>query len=110
MAKIKVKARARKKDSALVITFGSVLVGACLFIIGYIIFNLPAGQSSGTASGADLKAYINVFAGMFESFSKLLTATNISILGSIISFGLLISGYFFFESIKHTKNGFGKLH
>ena len=109
MAKIKVKARARKKDSAFVITLGSILVGACLFIIGYIIFNLPGGQTA-SASGPDLKNYVNAFTVMLESFSKLLNQTNISILGSVISFGLLISGYFFFESIKHTKNGFGKLH
>jgi hypothetical protein len=109
MAKIKVKTRARKKDSAFVLSLSSILVGACLFIIGYIIFNLPAGQTGSTAS-MDFKSYINAFTGVFESFSKFFTSTNISILGSIISFGLLISGYFFFESMKHTKNGFGKLH
>lgn len=110
MAKIKVKSKARNKDSAFVITIGSVFVGACLLIIGYILFNLPGGQAAGSSSGTDLKNYLNMFMAAFESLSKLLTSTNISILGSVISFGLLISGYFFFESIKHTKNGFGKIH
>jgi hypothetical protein len=110
MSKIKGKAKLRKKDRAFAVTLGVVFVGACLFIIGFVLFNLPGGQSAGASSGTDLKIYVNAFTRILESFSKFFTSTNISIIGSIISFGLLISGYFFFESIKHTKNGIGKLH
>jgi len=80
-----------------------VIVVICLGIIAYLTSIVAASipeQSSSTGALNNLDNFIAVFISAME---KLFRGKNLSIIGSVFSFGILISGYFFFEYQKKAK-------
>lgn len=86
---------------ASVATFISIL---CLVIFG---FSISAVISSTTSSIADSTTIFdsipNLSEGIVSTIKQLFSGTGLSIIGSIFSIILLISGYFFFEMQKRSK-------
>jgi anti-sigma factor RsiW len=88
------------------ISFLIVLI--CLGIVGYItvaIVNAVPAQSSSNSFVDSFNNFSSVFVSEVE---KLLKGRSLSIIGSVFSFGILISGYFFFEYQKKLKSNLGR--
>lgn len=101
MLKLQRSMKLRRGQNFFVITVLSILLLFCLGIIGYLlagyIFTVK-GDSS------DIFTQITSQSENFTTFLKeFFSKGNISIIGSVFSFILLISGYFFYESLKHSK-------
>ena len=110
MAKLVKKVRSRKKDKLFIFSISSIFVVCSLAIIGYLIVTVVGSNVGGNAANQNVDNYVNFFVQMFSSVKELLTAKNISIIGSVFSFGLLITGYFFFENLRQSKRRLSKMH
>jgi len=86
---------------ASVVTFITLL---CLVIFG---FSISATISTTSSSIGDSKSVLDSVSGLSEGLVKtlqqLFSGTGLSIIGSIFSIIVLISGYFFFEMQKRAK-------
>ena len=110
MAKLLKKVKAKKKDRYFIFSISSIFVLSSLAIIGYLLITVVGSNSGGNAASQNLDNYVNYFIRFLSSLKELFTAKNISIIGSIISLGLLITGYFFFENLRQSKRRLSKLH
>lgn len=89
-----------------IVTFITVL---CLVIFG---FSISAMISATTSAAGDSQSVIDSVSGLSEglvrTIQKLFSGAGLSIIGSIFSLIILISGYFFFEMQKRTKSAITK--
>ncbi len=106
--KLKKNAKASRKDRFFIFSISSIFIIGSLIIIG-LILSAIAGKSSGAETVTlNIDNYVNYFASAIESIRVFLNAKNISIIGSIFSFGIIISGYVFFENLRQTKRRLSK--
>jgi len=103
MQKISAKFKPKKADKYFILSISSFFVLLSLAIIGVVIaliVNSPEQTSS-------TEQFFGYLVSSLESFSvfirKIFDGSGISIFGSIISLGIFITAYFFFESHKHIK-------
>ncbi|RPI75620.1 MAG: hypothetical protein EHM47_02115 [Ignavibacteriales bacterium] len=102
MLKIQKSLKSKKEQNFFIISILSLFLFISVGIIGYLLANYIFSVEPGstdiftqlTEPSESLKTFLKNF------FSK----GNVSIIGSIFSFILLISGYFFYESLKHSRN------
>jgi anti-sigma factor RsiW len=80
-----------------------VIVIICLGIVAYITSAVLAAASSGSGSSQFLESFNKISSMMISDIEKLFKGKSLSIIGSVFSFAILISGYFFFEYQKRTK-------
>jgi hypothetical protein len=109
MSKIASKFKPKKADKYFIISISSFFILLSLAVIGVVIallVNSPEQTSS-------TEQFLGYLVSSLESFSifirKIFNGSGISIFGSIISLGLIISAYFFFESHKHINEIQNKL-
>ena len=90
---------------ASVVTFISIL---CLVIFGFSISAIiSASSSSKEETKSVFDSVSNLSGGLVEALQQLFSGAGLSIIGSIFSIIVLISGYFFFEMQKRTKADLG---
>ena len=98
--------RQQKYFIASVVTFISLL---CLVIFS---FSISAMISATTSAASDSQSVLDSVSGLSEglvrTIQKLFSGAGLSIIGSIFSLIILISGYFFFEMQKRTKSVMSK--
>ena len=98
--------RQQKYFIASVVTFISFL---CLAIFS---FSISAMISATTSAASDSQSVLDSVSGLSEglvrTIQKLFSGAGLSIIGSIFSLIILISGYFFFEMQKRTKSVMSK--
>lgn len=86
---------------ASVATFITIL---CLVIFGFSISAVISSTSSSIPdSGSVFDSIPNLSEGIVSTIKQLFSGTGLSIIGSIFSIIVLISGYFFFEMQKRSK-------
>ncbi len=109
MERLAKKSKAEKEQKIFISLVSSVFVTIALGILvylGYYIFS--------AASDIGFRAQIGNMAGTVENFIKpvksIMRGDNISIIGSIFSFFLLVSVYFIFDSLKNSKNILSRQH
>jgi hypothetical protein len=110
MSKLRKKVSAVKKDRFFIFSILSFFGVICLIILGYL-FVILIGQ--GNAIENNLQSINNYFNYAKEALSPIknvMTSKNISIIGSVLSFGIIISGYLFFENQRHSKRRLSKFH
>ena len=109
MSKIVSKFKPKKSDKYFIISISSFFILLSLAIIGIVIALLV----NSTQQTSSTEQFLGYLVSSLESFSvfirKIFNGSGISIFGSIISLGLLISAYFFFESHKHINEIQNKL-
>ena len=110
MDKLIRKVKAKKKDRLFIFSISSIFLVSSLAIIVYSLVLIAGSSTGGNADSQNINNYINYFVHILTSVKNLLTSQNISIIGSIFSFGLLITGYFFFENLRQSKRRLSKLH
>ena len=90
---------------ASVATFITLL---CLVIFGFAISVMISSSSSSTADSKSLLDSVsNLSNGLVKTSKQLFSGEGLSIIGSIFSIVVLVSGYFFFEMQKRAKANLG---
>lgn len=103
MSKLEKKIKASKKDKIFILSVSSVFMIFCLAIAGYLLFNIISDPSSTGLIVEKTDTYISILLQYTESTRGIFTPQNISIFGSIISFGFLAVAYFIYEEHKFSK-------
>jgi anti-sigma factor RsiW len=98
----KIRVRQQKRFLTIIISFFGVII---LTITGFVLYNILISASQSTETSTSLTALSNYV----KDLSSLLFSKNgTTIIGSAISFIMLVSGYFLFEYQKKMKSNPGK--
>jgi anti-sigma factor RsiW len=107
MARVNKKFALPKQQNHFIISIASVLILFCLVIIAYVVTAVISSSAPQTES-LQITEIVNRFgSGLISELMKLFNGKNLSIIGSVFSLGILISGYFFFEHQKRSKINLG---
>jgi len=74
-----------------------------LLVLGYVIGEILASVPPQPESTLPVETIDRLSEGLIVQLKSVFSGKNLSIIGSIISLGIMISGYFFFEHQKKTK-------
>ena len=103
MARVNKKFALPKQQNYFIISISSILVLVCLVIVTYVVTAIISSSAPQTES-LQITETVNRFGnGLILELKKLFSGKNLSIIGSVFSLGILISGYFFFEQQKRRK-------
>ena len=103
MARVNKKFALPKQQNYFIVSISSILVLVCLVIVTYVVTAIISSSAPQTES-LQITETVNRFGnGLILELKKLFSGKNLSIIGSIFSLGILISGYFFFEQQKRRK-------
>ncbi|UCH64706.1 MAG: hypothetical protein JSW63_08750, partial [Ignavibacterium sp.] len=83
-----------------IVVFVSLL---SLLVLGYVIGEIIASIPPEHESAVPVETIDRLSDGLIIQLKSIFSGKNLSIIGSIISLGIMISGYFFFEHQKKTK-------
>jgi anti-sigma factor RsiW len=107
MARVNKKFALPKQQNHFIISITSVLILICLVIVTYVVTAVISSSAPQTES-LQITETVNRFgSGLISELMKLFSGKNLSIIGSVFSLGILISGYFFFEHQKRSKINLG---
>ena len=103
MERVNKKFALPKQQNYFIISIASLFILVCLGIVAYVVTAIISSSAPQTES-LQLTETVNRFGnGLILELKKLFSGKNLSIIGSVFSFGILISGYFFFEQQKRRK-------
>jgi hypothetical protein len=107
MARVNKKFALPKQQNYFIIFIASILGLFCLGIVVYVVMTIISSSAPQTES-LQITETANRFGnGLIIELKKLFSGKNLSIIGSVFSLGILISGYFFFEHQKRGKINLG---
>ena len=110
MKRIIKKSKAKKEQRFFVFSIASVFVIIALGIIGYVMSLIFAAPPTTGSTVTGTKETVTVLENLIVPIKNVLGKMNISMIGSIFSLGLLISIYFIFDMVKHTKGNLSRQH
>jgi predicted PurR-regulated permease PerM len=79
-----------------------------LAVVVFIFANIPA-DTSGSESKEWIELFNNFITKVLSGYESSISKSNISLIGTILTFILFVSGYFVFESHRKMKNQINKL-
>ena len=97
----KIKVPRQQKYFFAAISF--VIIIICLGIVGYVTAAIVSSFPAQTSSSDFIDSFNNFSSVFVSEMERLFKGRSLSIIGSVFSFGILISGYFFFEYQKKAK-------
>jgi anti-sigma factor RsiW len=101
MLKVQRSLKSKREQNFFIVSVLSLFFLICIGIIGYLLANYIFTAQPNSSD------VVTRFTVRSEDFITLLknffSKGNISIIGSVFSFILLVSGYFFYDSLKHSK-------
>ena len=107
MLRLKKKYARAKQQNYFIIAVTAIFVFICVSIVGYLIAGIIS--SAGQNESSQLIDIINRSGKDIITFTqKLFSGENLSIIGSVFSFAIIITGYFFYELQKRMKINLGK--
>lgn len=109
MSKINRKPDWFRKQNYFLAAMYMLFIGASLTLISYVtygILNSGRSSSSSTTLFENTTLFLENFVSLIKDFLK---GTNLSVIGSILAFLVIISGYMFFEFFKNTKTNLNKV-
>jgi len=107
MERINKKFALPKQQNYFIVSIASILVLFCFVIVAYVVTAVISSSVPQTES-FQITEIVNRFgSGLIAELMKLFNGKNLSIIGSVFSLGILISGYFFFEHQKRGKINLG---
>ena len=107
MARVNKKFALPKQQNYFIISITSFLILLCIGIVVFISISIISSAAPQTES-LQITETVNRFGnGLISELKKLFSGKNLSIIGSVFSLGILISGYFFFEHQKRSKINLG---
>jgi hypothetical protein len=103
MGKIEIKKASAHQQKYFLFTVLSFLGLIVCGITGYVFYEIITSIHSSETSGL-VSNYSNTIG---DYLSALFEKKNLSIFGSVLSFIMLVSGYFLYDYQKHSKKNFG---
>jgi anti-sigma factor RsiW len=107
MAKINKKVAAPKEQKYFIFSISSFIVLLCLGIVGYAAYEIFSSYSAPVETVQVTKTAQHLGNGLITELTKIFSSKNLSIIGSVFSLGILITGYFFFERQRQAKANLG---
>ncbi len=107
MMSVQRKANSRSSQKYFIISVFSFILLLCMLIFGFILANILNSTSVGGMDSQSVHTINNLTDSLISEIRKLFSGQGLSIFGSILSLGIIISGYIFFEKQKHTKAHLG---
>lgn len=108
MKQIVKRSTAPKQQKYFIISIVTFITLLCLVIFGLSISAMiSSAASSANESKSVFDSVPNLTDGLVRSLKQLFSGAGLSIIGSIFSLIILISGYFFFELQKRAKTNLG---
>jgi len=107
MARLSKKFALPKQQNYFIISIASILALFCLGIVVYVVTTIISSSVPQTESPQITETVNRLGNGLISELKKLFSGKNLSIIGSVFSLGILISGYFFFEHQKRGKINLG---
>lgn len=103
MGKIKIRKTSALQQKHFLFTIlsllGLIVCGITVYVFYEMITSIQASESSNLVS--------NYSSTIGDYFSSFFGKQNLSIFGSVLSFIMLVSGYFLYDYQKHSKKNFG---
>ena len=97
-----------KQQKYFIVSVATFLTLLCLVIFGFSISAMISATSSSIGDSKSVFESIpNIGDALVKILKHLFTGTGLSIIGSVFSIVVLISGYFFFEMQKRSKANLG---
>ena len=103
MNKISTKASTARQQKYFLFSVLSLFGLIVLGITGYVLYQIISSMQTSEST----EAVTTYSKSIGDYFSNLFGQKNLSIFGSILSFIMLVSGYFLFEYQKQSKKNFG---
>ena len=103
MMSISRKSKSKSSQKYFIISISSFIVLLCMLIFGFLLANILGSTSTGGMDSQSFNTINNITNSFINEIKKLFSGEGLSIFGSILSLGIIISGYIFFEKQKHTK-------
>ena len=103
MQKIKNSAKLKQKDKRFIAVIATIILVLSLAVVIYAFYLILPEAGISAATNQSIDNHIDYFVKQLISFDRIFNSQNISIIGSVFSLGLLISGYFFFETQRANK-------
>ena len=110
MKRVQSRNKAFKVQRHFVFEISSIFISGLLVIIGLIIYYSINQPGETQTSQTYTQNIIPFFRAIASGIAQIFTPRGISVFGSIISLGILILGYFFFENLKASKQKIRKSH
>jgi hypothetical protein len=109
MSKLQKKSKVFRMDRFFIFSISIVFLIILLAIICFL-FLMSFSQQSDTAQNVRvINNYLIFITNVSSSLKGLMTQKNISIIGSILSFSIIIAGYLFLENQRHAKRNLSKI-
>ena len=103
MQKLYSRKKAFKDQRKFLFVTLSIFISIIMIIIGWVIY-AGLAQSGETQASQNYSEFIlQIIHSVATAITQVFTPKGMSIFGSIISLGILVSGYFFFENLKTSK-------
>lgn len=109
MSRLNNKVHLFKQQNYFLAAMYLIFLGSAATLIGYIMYGM---FNSGTEPGYTtelIDSSITQFDNLTISIKNFFKGTNISLIGSILAFTIIVSGYLLFETFKHTKTDLNKI-
>ena len=103
MNKIRHKFVLPRRQNYFVVSVVSVFISICVAIIAYMVVAIISSAPPQSDTIQITETVNQLSNGFIYELKRLISGKNLSIIGSIFSLGIMISGYFFFEHQKKTK-------
>jgi anti-sigma factor RsiW len=100
MAKIIKPAKVRKSDKAFILSISGIFVIICLVIVGIAVYYSAVSLSKSGQEQTLLQNILSHSEYISNFIKDIFNRQSISVIGSIMSFLIIISGYFYFENKK----------
>ena len=98
MNKIQRSLRSRQEQKKFIVAIFSIFIVLCLIIAGFVGFEVIRNINAGAPTA--LRDSIKYVTSASEFITSIFNSRNISIVGGVFSFGLIISAWFFFDYSK----------
>jgi anti-sigma factor RsiW len=102
MLSINRKVKSRSGQKYFIISVSSFIILLCILVFGFVLANILSSSSVSGMNSQSVNTINNLTNSFISEIKKLFSGQGLSIFGSILSLGIIISGYIFFEKQKHT--------
>jgi hypothetical protein len=101
-ARVQRSLKSKREQNFFIVSVISLFLLTAIGIIGYLLSNFIFLSNPGSQD--TLTQFTQHSENLLTLLRNLFSKGNISIIGSVFSFILLISGYFFYESLRHSRH------
>lgn len=108
MKKLLSRKKSQREQKNFVLVISSIFAAAILVVVGMVVYSAFSQGSDSQTSVSYSKHLVTFFQSLSSMITQMFTSRGISIFGSILSLGVLISGYYFFENLKASKQNLSK--